>query len=371
MRQWLQAFWLGLLLLFAAVPLQAVAQTTEPPKVEQQKIDPRKLLVPRKNADGTIKITSFTESPVRWLAEKQREYTIAMATALRQAKNSSSAAAAWTLILLSFAYGVLHAAGPGHGKTVVSAWLLATENELKRGIIIAFISSMIQAATAVVLVGGALLLVAGAASTARQLAGIMESASYAMIAALGFYLIWTAFQRVMRRQPAALGVVVSGNSGEATASSPDFSSFQPAANGHVHKTAAEHANCAECGHAHAPSAAEVRGQWSWQRAIAMSFAIGIRPCTGAIVILLLAYSIGMFATGVAATFAMGFGTFLTVALIAALSVYARKFALILASRNNRAALALSLTLRFAGGVAIVMFGAMMFAASITGTTGSL
>ena len=56
-------------------------------------------------------------------------------------------AAAWTLMSLSFAYGVLHAAGPGHGKAVISAWLLATENQLRRGIVVALMSAVVQALT--------------------------------------------------------------------------------------------------------------------------------------------------------------------------------------------------------------------------------
>ena len=83
-------------------------------------------------------------------------------------KGSSPLAATWTLMLLSFGYGVFHAAGPGHGKAVISAWLLATENELRRGVLISFMSAIIQALTAIVLVGVLFLVVASVGSTARQ-----------------------------------------------------------------------------------------------------------------------------------------------------------------------------------------------------------
>ena len=95
----------------------------------------------------------------------------------------SAFAAAWTLMLLSFAYGVFHAAGPGHGKAVISTWLLATENELKRGVLISFMSAIIQALTAIVLVSVLFLVVASVGSTARDVAGVLESASYALIGA--------------------------------------------------------------------------------------------------------------------------------------------------------------------------------------------
>ena len=105
-------------------------------------------------------------------------------------------AAGWTLVFLSFLYGVFHAAGPGHGKAVISGWLLATANDLSRGIVIAAMSSLFQALTAIVIVGGLLLLCFSSASTmARDVAGFLESASYLMIAGVGLYLVWSSIVR--------------------------------------------------------------------------------------------------------------------------------------------------------------------------------
>ena len=170
-----------------------MAQTADEPTSEI-KIDKKKLLVQPRNADGSLIMVSFWEDPVLWVREKQQAFYGSMSGTLRQIKTSSPYAAAWTLMFLSFGYGIFHAAGPGHGKTVISAWLLATENELKRGIIIAFLSSIIQALVAIMLVSVLLLLVASAGSTARDVAGFLESASYAMIGAMGLYLIWTALR---------------------------------------------------------------------------------------------------------------------------------------------------------------------------------
>ena len=126
------------------------------------KIDKRKLLVQPRNADGSIIMVSFWEDPVLWVRDKQQEFYGAMSGALRDVRTDKPSAAAWTLMLLSFGYGIFHAAGPGHGKTVISAWLLATENELKRGILIAFLSSIIQAVVAIALVSVLLLVVESA-----------------------------------------------------------------------------------------------------------------------------------------------------------------------------------------------------------------
>lgn len=331
-----------------------VAQSAEPP-AQQQRLDPRKLLVPRKSEPA-----QFTKDPIRWIAEQQRAYTKALAAELTSAKAKGTWYAAWGLIGISFLYGVLHAAGPGHGKVVIVTWLMATESELKRGLTIALMSSLLQAVTAVTIVGGTLLLLSGAAAAARQAAGLMESASFLMIAGLGLYLIATALRKLsFQRTPATVAA--------AAGAAPDFSGFQPLVNNHVHMTAEEAEQCG-CGHAHAPTPAEVRGDWSWKRALGVSFSIGIRPCVGAIIILLLSYPLGLFGAGIAATFAMALGTFITIAAIAAIAVYARSLALKLADRNNKAAAALDMTLRLVGGLALVIMGAALFAASLTGTT---
>lgn len=346
---------LAVLVLVLASHVPALAQA-EQPAAQEQRLDPRKLLVPRKNADGTRVTTSFWENPGRWIIDKQQQFYGSMSGALRRIKSEGIAAAASTLLLLSFAYGVFHAAGPGHGKTVVSAWLLATENDLRRGILISFLSSIIQALAAIVLVGSLLLLVSGAAGAARNIAGVMESASYAMIAVMGLYLVWTAFRMLQARKPAL-----------AAAGGPDFSSFQPLAHSHAHLAQGE--VCSDCGHAHAPNPADVRGDWSLTKAFSMAFAIGIRPCTGAILVLILSNVLGLFWIGVVATFAMAFGTFLTVSAIAILSVYARKLAIRFASGNDKWLAATGLTLRFAGGVLIAFLGATLFISSLTRTTG--
>ena len=156
------------------------------------KIDRKKLLVQPRNKDGSLVQVSFFEDPVLWAREKQQAFYGKLSATLRQMKGSSPLAATWALMLLSFGYGVFHAAGPGHGKAVISAWLLATENELRRGILISFLSALIQALTAILLVGVLFLVVASVGSTARNVAGVLETASYGLIALLGAYLVWTA-----------------------------------------------------------------------------------------------------------------------------------------------------------------------------------
>ena len=318
----------------------AMAQTASE-STSEIKIDKKKLLVQPRNADGSLIMVPFWEDPVLWMREQQQAYYGSMSGTLRQIKSSSPYAAAWTLMFLSFGYGIFHAAGPGHGKTVISAWLLATENELKRGIVIAFLSSVIQALVAILLVSALLLLVASAGSTARDVAGFLESASYAMIGAMGLYLIWTALRPHVQH------------------AHPDH---------HHHH---DHVHDEHCGHAHVAEAKQVRGEWSLTKAFSLAFAVGIRPCTGAILVLILANALGIYWAGVASTLVMAIGTFLTVSAIAAIAVYSKKLAMRLASRDDRWLDWLGFALRLGGGLAIAGLGGLLFLGSLGSTTGMM
>ncbi len=67
-----------------------------------------------------------------WLLAKQAEFYRMLSGTIRNAKTDGSAV--WLLMGISFAYGVFHAAGPGHGKAVISSYLVANEETWKRGI---------------------------------------------------------------------------------------------------------------------------------------------------------------------------------------------------------------------------------------------
>ena len=204
MRLLIAAF---LLLLGLSLAPSLVTAEEAPPTAPVVKIDKRKLLVQRKGADGSAAQTSFFEDPVLWARDLQQAFYGQLSGALRQVKTGTAAAATWSLVLLSFGYGVFHAAGPGHGKVVISAWLLATENELRRGILISFLSAIIQALSAIVLVSVLFLVVASVGTTARSAAGLLESASYAMIGFLGLFLFWTGIRALLPAKAALTPVV--------------------------------------------------------------------------------------------------------------------------------------------------------------------
>jgi nickel/cobalt transporter (NicO) family protein len=323
------------LLLVLALAGPVAAQAEQEP-ARQSTIDKRKLLVQPRNADGALQMVSFWEDPVLWARGQQQSFYAAMSGAMRQLKTGTPLTAAWTLMLLSFGYGVFHAAGPGHGKAVISSWLVATESDLRRGVMIAFMSAIIQALTAISIVSALFLIVASVGAAARNVAGVLESASYGLIGLMGLYLVWTALRP-----------------------------------GHSHRNHDhDHDHHAEpCGHSHAPQARQLNGEWSLAKAFSLAFAVGIRPCTGAILVLVFANALGLYWAGIASTFAMAAGTFMTVAAIAALTVYAKRLALRLAAGNASWVDRAGFALRMGGGLVIAILGAILFLGSLGQTNG--
>jgi len=329
--------------------MMAQADTAQPSTVKPGQL----LLQRRKNAGGKDAAPTLFNSPVEWIKAQQRAFYGKMSAALTAMKRGSAWSAALTLMALSFAYGVLHAAGPGHGKAVVSAWLLANERQLKRGVMISFMAALFQAVTAVVLVSALLLTVSAAASTAKSMAMALEAASYGLIALTGMWLIWQALRP--RFAPVAAVVQAHGHD------------HDHAPHHHDHNHDHEHGPDCGCGHAHMPSASDLDQPVSLWKAVGIAFAVGIRPCTGGILVLLFSSALGLYWAGVAATFVMALGTAITVSIIASLAVKSRDMALRYSGHNALWLDRTAFGLKLMGGLFIACVGGLLFWATATNT----
>ncbi len=273
---------------------------------------------------------------VGWLLAKQSEFYREMSSTIRAAKSDGSAV--WTLLAISFAYGIFHAAGPGHGKAVISSYLVANEETARRGIALSFASALMQALVAVAIVGVSAWLLNATAKTMCGAERAIEIASYALIAAFGARLVWTkggGFFRALQAQRPA----------------PAMAAAHHHEHGHGHHDHRDHVHDEHCGHSHGPAPSELAGPGGWRRGLGAIFAVGIRPCSGAILVLVFALAQGLFWAGVAATFVMGLGTAITVATIAVIAVSAKSLARRLGAGRD-------------GGGALVMRGIEFAAAGL-------
>jgi nickel/cobalt exporter len=286
-----------------------------------------------------------------WVLRTQQNLQRDLATGVRRLKSENAFGAALMLAAFSFLYGVVHAVGPGHGKAIISSYVVANDETVRRGIIISFIAAGLQALTAIALVG---ILAISLNATGLQInawSNQLESVSYALIALVGLWLLVSQLARLVRRwreaplQPASLSA----------ASATDNR------HGHHHHHH-DHAEGEACGHM--VDAKALAGPFSWRKALAVVFSVGIRPCTGAILVLVFALTQGLFWAGVAATFAMALGTAITVAALATLALGSRALALRLGRGSGAWAEAVWTTCAIGGSALILLLGATLFVASL-------
>ena len=242
---------------------------------------------------------------------------------------------------------MLHAVGPGHGKFVISSYALANERTVRRGILLSFMAAFVQALSAIVIVGILAVLLQATSTQIRVTEGWLETASWGLIALLGAWLLYGQLGPLVRR-----------------ARIRDQSHRHRHAPHHDH----DHIHAADgscCGHAHTAAANQLQGEWSWAKAWSLAFSIGIRPCTGAIGVLIFALGLGIFWAGVFATFSMAVGTAITVSALASLAVGSRQLATRLAGGSSVWAKRIQTAAGVAGSALILVFGASFFVASLS------
>jgi ABC-type nickel/cobalt efflux system permease component RcnA len=254
-----------------------------------------------------------------WLLQKQAEFHRALTQALAAAARGQGAY--WFLLGIAFLYGVIHAIGPGHGKAVISSYIIANESILRRGILLAFLAALVQALLALLVVGIVALWLGGTARQVDQLVRIIEQAGFAIIAAMGFWIVWRKIHNWRA-------------SGEAAA----------------------------CGHDHAqlpPSGG--------LGALAMAaLGAGIRPCTGAIILLVFALSQQLYLLGLASVLAMAIGTATGTSLFAALAVKAKHWALFLAEGRSQLGRRVTILVEALAGLLLALLGLLLLSGSWSG-----
>lgn len=288
-----------------------------------------------------------------WILAKQAAFYRMLSGTIRAAKADGSAA--YALLGISFLYGIFHAAGPGHGKAVISSYLVANDETWRRGVFLSFASAVFQALTAIVIVGVAAVLLNATAKTMGDTVRVVEIVGYALIILIGLRLLWVkgrALIALLRTNERAHDDHAHDHHAHAHhRHAHDYHE-------HHHDEHCEH-EASAWGHAHAPEPAELTGKHWVRRGLATVVAVGLRPCSGAIIVLVFALAQGLFWTGVAATFAMGLGTAITVAAIASLAVGARSFAGRLAKGKAGKGLIIVRGLETAAALAIILFGVLL------------
>lgn len=271
----------------------------------------------------------------RWAAEGQHEFQNAMARSLRALKGGDPAALS-ALLGICFAYGFFHAVGPGHGKVLIGGYGVGRRVRMAPLMGIALVSSLAQSTSAVALV------YAGVFAfdwTREQMVGLTEDVmaplSYGAIGLIGLWLVWRGVRRLWRQRGVA-------------------HRFHDHAHGAV---------CESCGHAHGPTPEEVARLTGWRDAVLLIGGIALRPCTGALFLLILTWRMGIGGAGIAGAYAMGLGTASVTVLVAAAAVAFRGGALA-ALAETRAARHLVPALELAAGALVALVALELLRAAL-------
>jgi len=325
--------------------------------------------------------TSFlpNSGPFKAIADAQRAFYAMLTSALARLKSDN--AAFWVLGGLSFVYGIVHAAGPGHGKVVISAYMLASESRVRRGLWLSFAAAFVQAVVAVafILIAAlALNMTSLAMSTAAEW---VVAASYGLVMLLG---LWLIVRRVfglghrhhhhgprpklekranLRRQAHAHLHAGEADYTEERATELALAHVDYQQHRHEHHHGDhDHHHDHEHDHVHhAVTPAQARGNWREQLGVVL--AVGMRPCSGALVVLVFALSQGLLAAGIAAVFLMALGTALTVALLATIAITAKGLARRLITAESGIGADVLWWLELFGALIVFAFGAVLFTAS--------
>ena len=288
-----------------------------------------------------------------WVFAEQAMFYRTLAGTIRLAKTDGSAL--WALMGISFIYGIFHAAGPGHGKAVISSYLVANEETWRRGITLSFASAVMQSFTAVTIVGIAAVLLGATAKLMGDTVRVIEIVSYGLIVLLGARLLWVkghGFLGAVRELKTGYACNTAKTESHALCQhsyehnlscghhehGPAYVDVQTHVRGSVSTQKTNHYRCYAdhhreeemdvllWGHAHGPEPQELSGPDGWRRGLSAVLAVGLRPCSGAIIVLVFALAQGLFWAGIASTFVMGLGTAITVGSVATLAVGAKAVA---------------------------------------------
>ena len=321
--------------------------------------------------------------PLGFIVVWQEQFYKSLTAALGQLKTDWTAF--WVLGGLSFLYGIFHAAGPGHGKVVIGSYMLANERQMRRGILLSFGSGMLQAVMAVALVGVAALALK-LSTSAMDLAVVwIERSAYAMMVLLGLWLVarklfgWGHSHAATDLEAVAHTRLHEGEGRHALLSDRQQAfQFRPAvagpaggydshgrAPGHAHyghdHGDQEHDHDHGHHHHHVVTADQTGGDWREQLGVVLSS--GLRPCSGALLVLVFAWSQGVFLAGVVSAFLMGLGTAITVSVLAVMAVSAKGLARRYLDTNGQLGSRLVGFAELGGALVVLAFGLAMLATS--------
>ncbi len=261
------------------------------------------------------------------IAQIQRGLNRRLSVKIAEIKESGSILPALTVLFVAFLYGVFHAAGPGHGKFIVTSYFLARNAPVVRGVMMSGLISFLQAVSAILIVTVLVMILGRGRLAVLGQVVTLELVSYGLVVLLGLYMAWGAFRGV---------------------------DCDHGADGH-------HAPVGH--HDHDGTARPT----PWFRRLGgmmpVAIAAGVRPCSGAIILLLFTMANGLYFLGVLGTLVMALGVAITVSIVGMLAIGTRRSIFRFTGDGGVARLWLLRGVGIVGSLLVALIGALLFLAT--------
>jgi nickel/cobalt exporter len=239
--------------------------------------------------------------------------------------------------------------------------MIANEVELKRGITLSFMSAFMQGFTAIIVVGAVYFVLRGTAISMSDATFVLEAASYVLIIMFGFWLLWKKTKSWFTPKDHNHNHHHDGHNH----GGHNHDHLQEHHHhDHSHEHLAHGETCSSCGHAHMPDPKSLSGDLTLKQAWSAVVAVGLRPCSGAVIVLSFALLHNLYLGGILSVFAMSIGTAITVSILATLAVTAKNTAVRFAN-SDRAAMRIGSTIEVLGAILVIVLGILLLGAVLS------
>lgn len=342
----------------------------------------------------------YSDDLLFYVMQLQQKMHRELATLLQQVKQNPGEYGP-ALIMASFLYGIFHAAGPGHGKAIIATYMGTQVASLKKGIQLSFMAAFLQAAVAVLLVTALVRLLELSMRQSQWVGSQFEAMSYLLVVVMGSVVCFKQFRHLRQLNKAqkqsvdtvknpvsaidkpaikisavnkpAINKPITGKPViKATSlqnSGVEKPGFVPLSGGQSVRgmgvMTQQHQQLPDgscsCGHKHMPLPEELEKR-GWKETAGIVLSMGLRPCTGALLVLMLANALGLYWYGVLSSLLMALGTAITVSTIAFLSVSVRNYAgqLMKLYQKSEGDVRWINMLGILGGVVLILLGSGLF-----------
>ncbi|WP_031481568.1 nickel/cobalt transporter [Maridesulfovibrio frigidus] len=267
------------------------------------------------NSKANLRIShssSFFSSVLTKITILQKDLRSKMTGFARDVKKDSFGTSFWLFLLFSFAYGVVHAIGPGHGKSVVCAYFISRRGTIRTAAFMSWAITLVHVGSATVTVCVAYLLLSSGMSGFENFNRHLQTASFGLVMLIGLWLFLSTL----------------------------ISAFK--------KKNEEYSAPAKCA--------------SLKEITSVAFVTGLVPCPGAAIILVYTLSTGILWAGLIAMLFLATGMALTTSLFAFAAAKTRT-AMDHASRGRKTQIIYT-TLSLAGSLIIILFGTLMLSSHL-------